>query len=68
MSNVTVKNKKNAKGSVLLRSILEEIRMLRNEVALLVPSEDVNDYAHGARIKKSYAKALKQHPPAAIWK
>lgn len=69
MDKITAnKNKKSDSRAIMLRSILAEVRLLRDEVSLLVPSEDVNDYAHAARIKKSYAKALKQNPPAAKWK
>lgn len=52
----------------VLRSILEEIRLLRNELSLLFPSEDIEGYAHPARIKHSYEKAIKQHPPVSTWK
>ena len=70
MNNISTetKNQKTVSRSALLRSILAEIHMLRNELALLLPSEDVSDYAHATRIKKSYEKALKQYPPAATWR
>ena len=43
--------------------ILEEIKLLREQVMLLLPQEDLDDYAHPRRIKKSYDKAVKQYPP-----
>ena len=70
MNNVAVKtkNRKAISREDLLRSVLAEIRMLRNELSFLIPSEDINEYAHAGRIKKSYAKALKQYPPALTWR
>lgn len=68
MSKTVTKNYKGTYSSAILRSILAEIRLLRSELALLFPSEDINDYAHAARIKKAYARALKQYPPVATWK
>lgn len=50
----------------LLRSILEEIRLLRNEVSLLFPYENLEDYAHPRRLKQSYEKAIKQYPPISV--
>ena len=43
--------------------ILEEIKLLREQVMLLLPQEDLDDYAHPRRIKKSYQEAVKQYPP-----
>ena len=43
--------------------ILEEIKLLREQVMLLLPQEDLGDYAHSRRIKKSYQEAVKQYPP-----
>jgi hypothetical protein len=51
---------------VVLQSILEEIRLLRTEVSLLFPHEDLKGYAHPSRIKRSYEKALKQYPPLSV--
>ena len=53
-----------AKSSVTLRAILEELRMLRNEMQLLLPQENLTDYAHLERIKRSYLRAVKHYPPA----
>lgn len=50
----------------ILGAILQEVRLLREEVGLLLPNENLKDYAHPARIKRSYQKAIKQYPPAAI--
>ncbi|MBI4118921.1 MAG: hypothetical protein HY452_01515 [Parcubacteria group bacterium] len=43
--------------------ILDEIKLLREQVLLLLPQEDLNDYIHPQRIKKTYAKAIKKYPP-----
>ena len=48
----------------VLQAILQELRLLRNEVMLLFPQDRLEDYAHPTRIKRSYQKALKQYPPA----
>ena len=53
----------------LMQTVIEELRLLRSEVALLLPQEDLKDYAHPQRIRRSYEKALKKYPPAAsVWK
>ena len=48
--------------SGMMRAILEELRLLRNEVLLLFPQEDLEDFANADRIKNSYQKAIKDHP------
>ena len=51
-----------------LKAILEELRLLRNEVMLLLPQEDLEGYGHPGRIRRSYQKAIKKHPPVSLWK
>jgi len=41
--------------------ILEEIKLLREQIMLLLPQENIGGYAHPERIKKSYNKAVKQY-------
>lgn len=65
MPTQTIKDK-NIAPSKLLQAILEELRLLRNEMTLLLPQEDLKDYVHKDRIKISYQKAIKKYPP--IWK
>lgn len=49
----------------LLNQVLQEIRILRHEFSLLLlPSEDIEEYEHPDRIKRSYQKAIKKYPPA----
>ena len=48
----------------VLQYILKELRLLRQEVMLLFPQDDLEAYAHPKRIKSSYQKALKKYPPA----
>lgn len=48
----------------MLRAILDEIRLLRNELIALLPSDELEDYAHPRRIKHSYLKAIKKYPPS----
>ena len=47
-----------------LQKILREVRILRQEVSLFLPQEDLNDFAHPSKIIKSYQKALKKYPPS----
>ena len=52
--------------SQTLKAILEELRLLRNEVMLLFPQENLKDCAHPDRIKRSYQKAIKKYPPVSL--
>lgn len=54
--------------SRVMRTILEELRLLRNEVRLLLPYEDLEEYANSDRIRRSYQKAVKKHPPVRLWR
>lgn len=65
MATKTAKTKNSEKT---LQIILEELRLLRNEVMLLLPQEDLEAYTHPERIKSSYQKAIKKYPPALSWK
>lgn len=58
-----VQNSKTNVSLELLQSILEELRLLREEVQLLVPQEDLEGYSDPERIKQSYKAAIKKHPP-----
>lgn len=60
-ANVRVET--NTASPRVFKTILEEIRLLRNEVALLFPQDDLEDYAHPHRIRRSYQKAVKKYPP-----
>lgn len=50
----------------LLNLVLQEIRFLRREFSLLLPYEDIEEYKHAARVKRSYKKAIKKYPPSDI--
>ncbi len=54
--------------SEIMQAILEELRLLRNDVMLLFPQEDLEDYAHPDRVRNSYQKAMKKYPPVSSWK
>ncbi|OHA94069.1 MAG: hypothetical protein A3G47_00895 [Candidatus Zambryskibacteria bacterium RIFCSPLOWO2_12_FULL_39_45] len=54
--------KKVKKQKNLLQHIFNEIRLLRSEVTLFMPDENLNGYAHPSRIKKSFERALRQYP------
>lgn len=45
-------------------AVLEELRLMRGKLDLLLPQEDLKDYSHPNRIKNSYRKAIKKYPPA----
>ena len=60
MKNMTTKKEKNNRN--LLHHIFNEIRLLRNEVNLFMPTEDLGGYVHDSRIKNSFNKALKKYP------
>lgn len=49
--------------SKILTGIVKELRLLRNEVMFLFPQDDLEDYVHPERIKKSYQNAIKKYPP-----
>ena len=46
----------------LLKTILNEIRLLRNEVLFLLPQDDLENYANPSRIQDSYEKAILKFP------
>ena len=66
MNNQTTKIKNSVPSTEILDIILKELRLLRNEVRLLLPQDDLEDYAHPERIQRSFQKAIKKHPTA--WK
>jgi len=58
------KAKSQTETSGTMQAILEELRLLRSEVSLLLPQEDLNGYENPKRIVNSYKEAIKEHPPA----
>ncbi len=63
MPRTKTMTKTKAQDTDTLRTILEEIRLLRGQVTLLLPQDDLATYTHPDRIKRSYQKAIKQYPP-----
>lgn len=59
----TLQSKKKVLPINLARAIFEEIRLLRQEISLILPQDDLNKYQNSEKIKKSYQKALKMYPP-----
>lgn len=45
-----------------LKAIEENYLKGYSVVPLFFPSEDLSEYAHGTRVKKSLTKAMKQYP------
>lgn len=66
MINQTIKTKNNIVSSQILQNILNELRLLRNEIRILLPQDNLEDYANSERIQHSYQKAIKKYPP--LWK
>ena len=63
MNKLKVKNhSQNHVGYATLEKILAEVRLLRKEVGLILPQEDINEYARPDEIKKSYQKAIRNYP------
>ena len=60
MKNATTQKK--SRNENLLQNIFKEIRLLRSEVTLFMPTEDLKGYAHSSRIKSSFDKAIRQYP------
>ena len=56
----------NVSAPEMFRTLLGEIRRLRQEISLVLPQENLNEYADPRRIKRSYQRALKQYPPEAV--
>ena len=48
--------------SFIIRDILAEIRLLRNEISIALPQEDLKPYAHPKKIRQAYQKAQKLYP------
>jgi len=51
------------KEKEIAQEILREVKILRREISVLLPSEDLNDYTSPTRLSQSYKKAIKQYPP-----
>jgi hypothetical protein len=65
MNTTQTKVKERAKPTqTLLNQVLKEIRILRHEFSLLLPSEELEEYEHADRVKRSYQKAMKKYPPS----
>lgn len=45
------------------RDILEELRLLRHDINMLLFRDDIKDYENVDKLKASYRRAIKQHPP-----
>ena len=65
---IKTKSRISSTSSATIQTVLEELRLLRNEILLLLPQEGLKEYAHPDRIHRSYQKALKKYPLHASWK
>lgn len=46
-----------------LNKVLRELKELRRDVALVLPTEKITDYENPKSIKVAFKKAMKQYPP-----
>jgi hypothetical protein len=49
------------KTEKLLSSVLREVKSLRRDIDLIVPSESLENYKHPARILASFRRATKKY-------
>ena len=54
-------NKTKAKNPSL-KDLFDEVRALRRDVALMIPTESLSDYKHPKRLMTAYKKAITEHP------
>lgn len=52
-------------SSNVLKAILTEIRLLRQELNLILPQDDLETYENPERIRRSYQNAIKKYSPYA---
>lgn len=50
----------------ILEKIYAELQLLREEVMFLFPQEDLDEFQNQERIKRSYERALTEHPPVSL--
>ena len=48
--------------SVSLKDLFREVRALRMEVAMFLPTETIDGYKHPKRIMVAYKKAIEKYP------
>jgi len=60
MFKVKTKNQTSIQVQVL-ENLLEEMRLLRQDISILFPQDDLDNYENSQRIKDSYKKALEQY-------
>jgi len=51
------------KTEKLVQDVLREVRGLRRDVSLILPTESISGYAHPHRLVASYRRATRQYPP-----
>lgn len=49
--------------SSIAQAIFEELKLLRKELSFILPQDDLENYSHPKKIRASYEKAIKNHPP-----
>ena len=53
---------KRLKKTISLEDLFAEVKALRQEVSLFMPTESLEGYTHPSRLLASYKKALISHP------
>ncbi|OGG58800.1 hypothetical protein A2765_05270 [Candidatus Kaiserbacteria bacterium RIFCSPHIGHO2_01_FULL_56_24] len=46
-----------------VRALSREVKNLRRDIEVVIPSESIEEYAHPKRILASYRRAAKKYPP-----
>ncbi|MBM4177445.1 hypothetical protein FJ208_01425 [Candidatus Gribaldobacteria bacterium] len=51
--------------SPIIKAIFEELKLLRKEIACLLPQDELKNYSRPEKIRSAYNKAIKDYPPSA---
>ena len=65
-SDMKTSPKQKEKTKLSLKTVLKEIRLLRQDFWLLFPTEDLKEYKHPERIMNAYHNATQQYPPLSL--
>lgn len=68
LTKKTISPKSNATiemPSLMVKAIFEELKLLRKELSFVLPQDNLEDYSHPEKIRSSYERAMKNHPPVA---
>jgi len=46
-----------------LTKVLRELKTIRRDMSMILPTEKLSDYRNSASIKASFKRAMKKYPP-----